>query len=221
MAYEFLEKLFGTPKEGEQPRSMTYAELEAAIDADKDIQLANLAAGGYVTQADFDAKALELDGVQQQLTNANTTIQSYKDMDIDGIKQSVTNWETKYNTDTQKLKDDLAAQAYEHACDMAAMGIKFSSNGARKAFVSDLQDKKLALEDGKLLGLDDFVKAYKETDPGAFASETPPPNETPTNLPYFSKSTGDSGDKPPKNKPSLLEMMKFKNAHPDARIFDD
>ena len=35
MAYEFLKKLFGTPKDGEEPKAMTYAELEAAIDADK------------------------------------------------------------------------------------------------------------------------------------------------------------------------------------------
>ena len=31
MAYEFLKKLFGTPKDGEAPKAMTYAELEAAI----------------------------------------------------------------------------------------------------------------------------------------------------------------------------------------------
>ena len=32
MAYEFLRKLFGTPKEGEQPRAMTAEELVAAIE---------------------------------------------------------------------------------------------------------------------------------------------------------------------------------------------
>ena len=26
MAYEFLKKLFGTPKDGEEPKAMTYAE---------------------------------------------------------------------------------------------------------------------------------------------------------------------------------------------------
>lgn len=195
MAYEFLKKLYGTPADGEPQKSMTYSELEAAIDADKDIQLANLAAGGYVAQADFDTKVTELEGVKKQLTAANTTIQSYKDMDIEGIRQSAADWETKYNTDTQKLKDDLAAQAYEHACDMAATGIKFSSNGARKAFIADLRDKKLTLENGKLLGLDDYVKSYKETDPGAFAPETPPPDAPPADTPYFSKGTGGSDTK--------------------------
>ena len=88
MAYEFLKKLFGTPKDGEEPKTMTYAELEAAIDADKKIQVVDVKAGGYVSKEKLDAKITELDGVKHQLSDANTTIQSYKDMDIDGIKQS-------------------------------------------------------------------------------------------------------------------------------------
>ena len=31
------------------------------------------------------------------------------------------------------------------------------------------------MQDGKLLGLDDFVKTYKEGDPAAFASDEKPP----------------------------------------------
>ena len=50
MAYEFLRKLFGTPKDGEQAKSMTYEELEAAIDAAKDIQVIDLKAGGVCRQ---------------------------------------------------------------------------------------------------------------------------------------------------------------------------
>lgn len=85
MAYEFLKKLFGTQKDGEEPKAMTYAELEEAIDADKKIQIVDLKAGGYVSKDKLDAKITELDGVKQQLTDANAEIQSYKDMDIEGI----------------------------------------------------------------------------------------------------------------------------------------
>ncbi|MCD8357458.1 MAG: phage scaffolding protein [Clostridia bacterium] len=70
MPYEFLESLFGTPAEGEAPKAMTYAELEAAIDADEGLQLANLSAGGYVSQADYDT----LNG---QLTEANGKLEGY------------------------------------------------------------------------------------------------------------------------------------------------
>ena len=56
MAYEFLKKLFGTPKDGEEPKAMTYAELEAAIDTDKKIQVVDVKAGGYVSKEKLDAK---------------------------------------------------------------------------------------------------------------------------------------------------------------------
>lgn len=187
MAYEFLEKLFGTPKEGEQPRSMTYAELEAAIDADKDIQLANLAAGGYVAQADFDTKALELDGVQKQLASANTTIQSYKDMDIEGIRKSATEWETKYNTDTQKLKDDLAAQAQAHAEEMLVSSYRYPNKAARVGVLEAVRAKKLPLENGELTGGKAFMEELQKDEDysGAFIVDTPPKEQPDNPLPRF------------------------------------
>lgn len=74
MAYEFLRKLFGTPKEGEQPKAMTADELVAAIEADKGLSLVNLKDGGYVSTEKFNAKETELKGVQAQLTAANEKI---------------------------------------------------------------------------------------------------------------------------------------------------
>ena len=120
----------------------------------------------------------ERDGLKAQLSDANAAIQSYKDMNIEGIKQSAADWETKYNTDTQALKDQLEGVKYGYAVDNAVSGIKFTSESAKKAFVSDLTAKGLKLQDGKLLGLDDFTKTYKESDPGAFASDDPTPTIT-------------------------------------------
>lgn len=121
----------------------------------------------------------ERDGLKTQLNDANTEIQSYKDMDIDGIKQKAADWEAKYNTDTQALRDKLSEQEYSYAVNGAVSGMQFTSAAAKKAFVSDLKDKGLKLEDGKLLGLDDYVKTYKESDPHAFADDNggnPPPH---------------------------------------------
>lgn len=117
------------------------------------------------------ALTTERDGLQTQLTAANTEIKSYKDMDVDGIKTKASEWEGKYNTDTQALKDQLEAVKYGHGVEAAAAGLKFTSESARKAFIADLTAKKLTLQDGKLLGMDDFVKAYQTSDPGAFAPE--------------------------------------------------
>lgn len=143
---------------------------------------------------DFQAKDAEIgtltaerDGLRTQLDDANATIQSYKDMDIDGIKKSAADWETKYNTDTQRLKDDLETAKYGFAVEKAVTGMKFSSEAARKQFVAELTAKKLPLQEGKLLGMEDFTKAYQEADPGAFVPEDD------GKTPVFTRGTGGGG----------------------------
>jgi len=126
----------------------------------------------------------ERDGLKTQLDTATKEIKSYKDMDVEGIKQKATEWETKYNTDTQTLKDQLTAANYGFSIKEATAGLKFTSESARKAFVADLTAKKLPIQEGKLLGMDDFVKTYQASDPNAFAPEND--DKTPT----FTKGTG-------------------------------
>ncbi len=158
---------------------ITKEALDAIMDMNgKDIEAA---------KANITALTTERDGLKAQLADANTAIQSYKDMDIEGVKQSVKDWETKYNTDTQKLKDDLAAANYGFAVERAVSGLKFTSESAKKAFVADLTGKKLPVQEGKLLGLEDFTKTYRETDPGAFA----PADDDKT--PIFSRGGGGGG----------------------------
>lgn len=173
MAYEFLKKLFGTPKEGEQPKAMTFDELERAINADPSIKLANLSDGGYVSKNKFDDKETELNGVKQQLDAANTQIKSFQDMDVEGIKQSVKDWETKYNTDTQSLKDQIAAQERAHAEEMFMGEYKFTSTAARNGILAELRGKKFQIDNGVLLGAKEFMQSLmeKEDYKGAFATE--------------------------------------------------
>lgn len=174
MAYEFLKKLFGTPKDGEQPKAMTYAELEAAIDGAKDIKIVDLKAGGYVAKNKLDEKITELAGVQQQLTDANTQIQSFKDQDVEGVKKKVTEWETKYNADTQALKDQMAAQNRKHAEEMFLSGYKFSSVAAKNGILAELQGKKFQIDDsGTILGAKEFMQSLMENEDykGAFVTE--------------------------------------------------
>lgn len=195
MAYEFLQKLFGTTKEGEQPKSMTYEELVAAIGADSSISVVNLKDGGYVSKDKFDAKETELKGVQTQLATANETIKGFKDQDVDGIKQKVSEWETKYNTDTQALKDQLAQQARAHAEEMFLSGYKFTSKAARNGVLAELRSKNFTVENGTLLGGKEFIDSLMAQDDykGAFVTETPDDGsqkETPpANNPRFAGPT--------------------------------
>ncbi len=136
---------------------------------------------------EIETLTTERDGLKTQLDDANSTIKSYKDMDVDGIKQSAADWEAKYNTETQALKNQLEAEKYGFAVKESVGKLKFSSESAKKAFVSDLMAKKLPLQEGKLLGLEDFTKAYQESDPEAFLPE----DEEKT--PYATRGGGGGG----------------------------
>ena len=104
------------------------------------------------------------DGLKTQLDTVNGKLSGY---DPD--------WKTKSDAAKAEAEGKLASMQYEFAAKDSISGLKFTSESAKKAFTADLTAKKLPLQDGKLLGLDDFVKSYKTTDPGAFASDVKPP----------------------------------------------
>lgn len=55
------------------------------------------------------------------------------------------------------------------------LGLKFSSKAAERDFFAQLQEEHLAVEDGGLAGLEEFVQARRAADPRAFADVGPVP----------------------------------------------
>lgn len=234
--YEYLKSLF-------EGGAITFDQFVAALESHKEVKLANLADGGYVAKDKFDAKVIELSGVKEQLTAANTTIQSYKDMDIDGIKQSAAEWQQKYETDTKSLQEKLDAQATEFAARTYLSGFQYADELVKDAIYDKFMAKKFKRsEDGKFEGADAWMEEMKKSFPSSFAaskpaadpagtppvgSGTPAPNSpsgTPAGAPpagkprpWFAPPAGPSGSSGGK-KMSLSEMMAFKNNHPDAKI---
>ena len=103
----------------------------------------------------------ERDAARQQLADANEKLEGY---DPD--------WRQKAADAEQRAADQVGAIKRQYAAASAAGALKFTSESAKKAFLADLDAKKLPLQDdGKLLGFDDFVASYRKTDPGAFAPE--------------------------------------------------
>lgn len=221
--YEFLKTLF-TNEDGTQ-KAITFDEFVTALSGNKEITLINLKDGGYVSKEKFDTKDTELKGVKQQLTDANATIQSYKDMDIDGIKQSVDDWETKYNTDTQQLRDQLAAQEMEFAARTYLSKFKYANDLVKDQIYTKFMEKRFARENDRFLGADDFMKEMQNQYPTAFISEEPPapsnppePETPPVDAPYFAPQTPPAGRQ---KKRTLSELMKYANEHPGAAITYD
>lgn len=128
-------------------------------------------------KASISTLTAERDAARTQLGQANEKLEGY---DPD--------WKNKAQQARQQAEQQVLAMKARYAEANAAAGIEFSSASARKAFLADLAEKKLPVqEDGTLLGFADYVKAYKQNDPGAFAAKGYPnvqdggdPHHTPT-----------------------------------------
>lgn len=131
----------------------------------------------------------ERDTARTQLGDANKKLEGY---DPD--------WKTKAAEAENQAKAQVAELQHDFAAQSAVSGVKFSSESAKKAFLSDLKAKKLPVQEGKLLGFDDYLKSYKESDPGAFAQEKAAPTVT----------VGGKGQAPAASNQSFLDN-KYKN----------
>lgn len=112
-------------------------------------------------KANVDTLKAERDAARTQLADANKKLEGYDP-----------EWKTKADQARQQAEQKVAEMKAGYAADSAASSLKFTSDSAKKAFLSDLKAKNLPLQDdGTLLGFDDYVASYKKTDPGAFAPE--------------------------------------------------
>ena len=119
--------------------------------------------------ADITAKVNEITTLKaekttltEQLSTANSKLEGYDP-----------EWKAK----AEQAKTDAAAQvaALEkgYALERKASGLKFSSESARKAFLADAKAQNFAMKDGEIMGFDDYVKAFKESDPSAIRRTRP------------------------------------------------
>lgn len=145
------------------------ADIEAAKaeTAGLKSQVADLT--GQIGKRDADLKDL-----RTQLEAAQTDATRLAD-----VTKQLGDLRTQYDADTAAYQKRLKDQAFDHALDRATGSITFSSKAARAQFLTDVRAKGLSMEGEQILGFDDYVKTYRESDPGAFAPEAPDPQPGP------------------------------------------
>lgn len=122
---------------------------------------------------DLATKETEIETLQGQLKEANTQIESFKEMDIEGIKQSADEWKAKYETDTEKLNKQLAEKDYEYNLREYLSKYKFANERIKNSIAQDLKEKEFKLENGVFLGADEYMKQLQESEPTSFINDEP------------------------------------------------
>lgn len=156
---EFLQSLFGD-------ESLSYEQFKAKVTESK-IKIADLSGGAYVGKDKFDTLLADRDNLKSRLDEANGKLEGYDP-----------EWKSKAEKAQQEAENKILSMQRSQMVKEKSEQLKFSSESARRAFLADLEAKNLPVEDGKMLGFDDFVSAYRETDPAAFAPDRPAPTIT-------------------------------------------
>ena len=155
---EKLKALFGT-------ESLTWEQLEEKLKDNKDVKLANLAAGSYVDKGKHDNKvselSTELNAANETIKGLRETVAKFDGVDLDKLKKDASDWETKYNT-------DIAAVKLDNAVNMALMQAKAKNPKLAKAAL----DMSVIKMDGEnLLGFNEQIDKLKESDGYLFEVE--------------------------------------------------
>lgn len=151
----------------------------------------------------FAMNGTEINDLKQTITTLTAERDTARN-NLGDANKKLEGYDPEWRSKAEKAEKDAKAQVEElqkdFAAQTAAAGVKFSSESAKRAFLSDLKAKKLPLQDGKLLGFEDYLKSYRESDPDAFAPEKVAPTIT----------VGSKGQTPATSSQSFLDS-KYKN----------
>ena len=151
----------------------------------------------------FAMNGAEMNDLKQQVATLTTERDTAR-THLGEVNKKLEGYDPEWRSKAEKAENDAKAQVaelqHDFAAERAVSGVQFSSDSAKRAFLSDLKAKKLPLQEGKLLGFEDYLKSYKESDPGAFAPEKAAPTVT----------VGGKGQAPASSNQSFLDN-KYKN----------
>ncbi len=211
-----------------------YAQIKARIEAvnaaepnkAKHVKLVDLSEGGYISADKYNDKtgtlSQQVADLQGQLAQRDTdmsdlhtklTAAQADASKLSDAQQALAGLQTKYESEKQEWATKIERQAYEYDIRERAGALKFSSQSAKRDFISQAMAKNFKRDGDALLGYDDFVSKYRESDPAAFVAEEP---EAKPGSPTIVLPGG--SPKPDGKKMSLSELMKAKNENPTMAI---
>lgn len=178
-----LEELL-SPELYEQVKARIDEVNKGQADKTKHVRFADLSEGGYVSVDKYNS---QVNTLTQQVTDLRGQI-TQRDADMKKLNEQLTAAQTDAGklTETQKAMTELQTkyaddqkaweaksqrQAYEFMIREKANGIKFTSNAAKRDFISQALGKEFKIDGENIIGYSDFLTAYTADNPGAIAEE--------------------------------------------------
>ena len=218
-----IKEVFAQAEDG----TLTYEQFQKIV-KEANAKFADLSEGEYVSKGKYDD---EIASFQEQIEALNGTIGT-RDTDLEALKQQLaeagtdaeklstlsndfTALQSKYDADVKSYKEQLKRQAYEFAVKDFANKQKFTSNAAKRDFISAMIAKGLKMEGDNILGADDFMNVYSTDNADAFVVDEPDEPEPTIQQPYMPTFVQSTPSVDTGRRLSLSEQMQMKNENPN------
>lgn len=190
-----LKDIFSKAENG----TLTYDQF-IAIATENKSKFVDLSEGGYVDRNKYNS---DLESRDTRITSLDDLIKT-RDTDLANLRQQLedagndttklgelntkfNDLQKQYDKDTRAYQKQLKDQAYKFAVTDFANKQDFSSQAAKRDFISSMLAKDLQMENDTLIGATDFMTAYANENADAFRQAKV--EETPVEKPHFVNST--------------------------------
>ena len=218
-----LKELFDQAENG----TLTYEQFMAACDGKA--KFVDLSEGNYVSkqkyEADLAGKSKEIDTLNETIATRGTDLEELQKKlaeagadaeKLTSLSNDFTALQSKYDSDMKQYKEQLKKQSYEFAVREFANGKQFSSNAAKRDFIQSMIAKDLKMDNGKIIGADDFVKMYSDDNADAFvvdADDYQDEEDTAPVKPHFVGATP-GAEQPPVDSNEFAKAFHFMGVRP-------
>ena len=125
----------------------------------------------YKTVKDYEKVESDRDKWKGQAETAEETLKRFDGVDLETMQAELDTWKRKAETAENDYKQKIYDRDFSDALKTEMESIKFSSEAAKKAVMTEIKESGLKLKDGKILGLSDLIGQIKERDASAFVDE--------------------------------------------------
>ena len=125
----------------------------------------------YKTVKDYEKVESDRDKWKGQAETAEETLKRFDGVDLETMQAELDTWKQKAETAENDYKQKIYDRDFSDALKTEMESIKFSSEAAKKAVMTEIKESGLKSKDGYMLGLPDLIGQIKERDASAFVDE--------------------------------------------------
>lgn len=141
----------------------------------------------YKTVAEVNKLNDRLAAANQKATDAEEALKAFDGVDPAAMQKTVDEWKAKAEAAEKEYTAKLAEMERDEAIESGLKDYKFSSKAARERIFEKIRKSDLPVRDKSMLGLDDLMRQYQESDADAFVTEAE------TNKAKFTSATHGNG----------------------------